>query len=621
MGHSNSSSPSKRGHVRQWRLLDLVTGVFFFLVVLFFVMVFTPLGDSLAASGRQTLLLSGADSRHRHQLVEAVETAGRGVEACPADTADYMPCEDPRLNSQLSREMNYYRERHCPRLEESPLCLIPPPNGYRVPVPWPESLHKIWHSNMPYNKIADRKGHQGWMKLEGQHFIFPGGGTMFPDGAEQYIEKLGQYIPISGGVLRTSLDMGCGVASFGGFMLSHNILTMSFAPRDSHKAQIQFALERGIPAFVAMLGTRRLPFPAFGFDLVHCSRCLIPFTAYSKFLHCSSLVCLPIFYMLVTSLMQEICLADASYFIEVDRLLRPGGYLVISGPPVQWHKQDKEWSDLQAVARILCYELIAVDGNTVIWKKPAGETCLPNENEFGLQLCDESDDPSQAWYFKLKKCVSRTSVKGDYAIGVIPKWPERLTATPPRSTLLKNGVDLFEADTKRWVRRVAHYKNYLKTKLGTQFVRNVMDMNALFGGFAAALKSDPVWVMNVVPAEKPPTLDVIFDRGLIGVYHDWCEPFSTYPRSYDLIHVASIESLIKDPASGKNRCSLVDLMVEIDRMLRPEGTVVVRDAPEVIDKVARIAGAVRWKPTIYDKEPESHGREKILVATKTLWQL
>ncbi|XP_047152109.1 probable pectin methyltransferase QUA3 isoform X2 [Vigna umbellata] len=592
MGHSNSSSPSKRGHVRQWRLLDLVTGVFFFLVVLFFVMVFTPLGDSLAASGRQTLLLSGADSRHRHQLVEAVETAGRGVEACPADTADYMPCEDPRLNSQLSREMNYYRERHCPRPEESPLCLIPPPNGYRVPVPWPESLHKIWHSNMPYNKIADRKGHQGWMKLEGQHFIFPGGGTMFPDGAEQYIEKLGQYIPISGGVLRTALDMGCGVASFGGFMLSHNILTMSFAPRDSHKAQIQFALERGIPAFVAMLGTRRLPFPAFGFDLVHCSRCLIPFTAY-----------------------------NASYFIEVDRLLRPGGYLVISGPPVQWHKQDKEWSDLQAVARILCYELIAVDGNTVIWKKPAGETCLPNENEFGLQLCDESDDPSQAWYFKLKKCVSRTSVKGDYAIGVIPKWPERLTATPPRSTLLKNGVDLFEADTKRWVRRVAHYKNYLKTKLGTQFVRNVMDMNALFGGFAAALKSDPVWVMNVVPAEKPPTLDVIFDRGLIGVYHDWCEPFSTYPRSYDLIHVASIESLIKDPASGKNRCSLVDLMVEIDRMLRPEGTVVVRDAPEVIDKVARIAGAVRWKPTIYDKEPESHGREKILVATKTLWQL
>lgn len=66
---------------------------------------------------------------------------------------------------------------------------------------------------MPYNKIAERKGHQGWMKLEGPYFIFPGGGTMFPDGAVQYIEKLGKYIPISEGTLRTALDMGCGVCS------------------------------------------------------------------------------------------------------------------------------------------------------------------------------------------------------------------------------------------------------------------------------------------------------------------------------------------------------------------------------------------------------------------------
>lgn len=72
---------------------------------------------------------------------------------------------------------------------------------------------QIWHSNMPHNKIAERKGHQGWMTLDGPHFIFPGGGTMFPDGAIQYIEKLGQYIPIGEGVLRTALDMGCGVKS------------------------------------------------------------------------------------------------------------------------------------------------------------------------------------------------------------------------------------------------------------------------------------------------------------------------------------------------------------------------------------------------------------------------
>ncbi|XWS35746.1 hypothetical protein CRYUN_Cryun20dG0022600 [Craigia yunnanensis] len=593
MGHLNL--PASKRNPQQWKLLDIISAVFFGLVLLFFLLVFTPLGDSLAASGRQSLLLSTSDPKQRHRLVALVELGHHHepIEACPADSVDHMPCEDPRRNSQLSREMNFYRERQCPLPDEVPLCLIPSPLGYKIPVRWPESLHKIWHSNMPHNKIADRKGHQGWMKEQGPYFIFPGGGTMFPDGAAPYIEKLGQYIPISGGTLRTALDMGCGVASFGGSLLSEGILTLSFAPRDSHKAQIQFALERGIPAFVLMLGTRRLPFPAFAFDFIHCSRCLIPFTAY-----------------------------NATYFIEVDRLLRPGGYLVISGPPVQWPKQDMEWADLQAVARALCYELIAVDGNTVIWKKPDGDLCLPNQNEFGLELCDESNDPSNAWYFKLKRCVTTTSsVNGEYAIGTIPKWPDRLTRAPSMALVMKNGIDLFEADTRRWARRVAYYKNTLNVKLGTPAIRNVMDMNAFFGGFAAALASDPVWVMNVVPARKPLTLGVIYDRGLIGVYHDWCEPFSTYPRTYDLIHVAGIESLIKLPGSSKSRCNLVDLMVEIDRMLRPQGTVVIRDSPEVIDKVARIAHAVRWTATINDNEPESHGRENILVATKTFWQL
>lgn len=125
-------------------------------------------------------------------------------------------------------------------------------------------------------------------------------------------------------------------------------------------------------------------------------------------------------------------------------------------------------------------------------------------------------------YFKLKKCVSRTSsVKGEYGVGIVPKWPERLTKAPSRAKLMKNGMDVFDADTRRWARRVAYYKNSLELKLGTPAIRNVMDMNAFFGGFAAALLSDPVWVMNVVPARKRSTLGIIYDRGLTGVYHDW----------------------------------------------------------------------------------------------------
>lgn len=132
-------------------------------------------------------------------------------------------------------------------------------------------------------------------------------------------------------------------------------------------------------------------------------------------------------------------------------------------------------------------------------------------------------------YYKLKKCVTRpSSVKGEFALGTISKWPERLTKVPSRAIVMKNGLDVFEADARRWARRVAYYKDSLNLKLRSPAVRNVMDMNAFFGGFAAALASEPVWVMNVIPARKPLTLDVIYDRGLIGVYHDWLVTFIVY---------------------------------------------------------------------------------------------
>ena len=66
---------------------------------------------------------------------------------------------------------------------------------------------------MPHSKIAERKGHQGWMREEGSYFIFPGGGTMFTEGALQYIEKLGNVIPLNDGSVRTALDIGCGVCA------------------------------------------------------------------------------------------------------------------------------------------------------------------------------------------------------------------------------------------------------------------------------------------------------------------------------------------------------------------------------------------------------------------------
>ncbi|EFJ32182.1 hypothetical protein SELMODRAFT_86312, partial [Selaginella moellendorffii] len=72
------------------------------------------------------------------------------------------------------------------------------------------------------------------------------------------------------------------VASWGAYLLTRGILTMSFAPRDTHEGQVQFALERGIPAMIGIMPSQRLPYSARAFDMAHCSRCLIPWTAYGK---------------------------------------------------------------------------------------------------------------------------------------------------------------------------------------------------------------------------------------------------------------------------------------------------------------------------------------------------
>jgi ubiquinone/menaquinone biosynthesis C-methylase UbiE len=82
---------------------------------------------------------------------------------------------------------------------------------------------------------------------------------------------------------RTVLDVGCGVASFGGYLLDRNVITMSLAPKDEHEAQIQFALERGIPAFLGVIGTQKLPFPDNSFDAIHCARCRVHWYADGKY--------------------------------------------------------------------------------------------------------------------------------------------------------------------------------------------------------------------------------------------------------------------------------------------------------------------------------------------------
>ena len=103
-------------------------------------------------------------------------------------------------------------------------------------------------------------------------------------------------------------------------------------------------------------------------------------------------------------------------------------------------------------------------------------------------------------------------------------FPERLNATPYR---IESGnvpgvsAETYQDDIKQWSKHVRYYKRVNKL-IDTGRYRNIMDMNAGLGSFAAALDSPKLWVMNVVPTiAKKDTLGVVYERGLIGIYHDW----------------------------------------------------------------------------------------------------
>ncbi|KAK9669243.1 hypothetical protein RND81_13G118700 [Saponaria officinalis] len=515
---------------------------------------------------------------------------------CPDRFTDYTPCQDQARAMTFPRENMIYRERHCPPQEEKLRCMIPAPKGYVTPFPWPKSRDYVPYANAPYKSLTIEKAIQNWIQYEGDVFRFPGGGTQFPQGADAYIDDLASVIPMDNGLIRTALDTGCGVASWGAYLFKKNVLAMSFAPRDSHEAQVQFALERGVPAVIGVLGTIKLPYAPRSFDMAHCSRCLIPWGA-----------------------------NGGIYMMEVDRVLRPGGYWVLSGPPINWETNYKAWErpkeelqeeqrKIEEIAELLCWDKKSQKGEIAIWRKR--ENC--KERVSRATIC-ESQYATDVWYKKMEACITPypdTSSSDAAAGGDWKPYPERLNAVPDRiesGSVPGVSVEAYQEDINLWSKHVNYYKRVNKL-IDTGRYRNIMDMNAGLGSFAAVLDSPQLWVMNVVPtiAEKD-TLGAIYERGLIGIYHDWCEAFSTYPRTYDLIHAYGVFSLYK------NKCNAEDILLEMDRILRPEGAVIFRDQVDVLMRVKRLAGGMRWKTRMVDHEDGPLLREKVLFVVKQYW--
>lgn len=95
--------------------------------------------------------------------------------------------------------------------------------------------------------------------------------------------------------------------------------------------------------------------------------------------------------------------------MEVDRVLRPGGYWILSGPPINWKVNYKAWQrpkeDLQEeqrkieeVAKLLCWEKKYEHGEIAIWQKRVNDdACRSRQDDPRANFC-KTDDTDDVWY-------------------------------------------------------------------------------------------------------------------------------------------------------------------------------------------------------------------------------
>lgn len=110
--------------------------------------------------------------------------------------------------------------------------------------------------------------------------------------------------------------------------------------------------------------------------------------------------------------------ADGVFLIEVDRVLRPGGYWILSGPPIRWKKYWKGWertredlneeqTGIENVAKSLCWKKLIEKDDIAIWQKPMNhEECKKLKKIRQNPAFCPAQDPDKAWLVFLHYCIS-----------------------------------------------------------------------------------------------------------------------------------------------------------------------------------------------------------------------
>uniref|UniRef100_A0A3Q7FV36 Methyltransferase n=1 Tax=Solanum lycopersicum TaxID=4081 RepID=A0A3Q7FV36_SOLLC len=536
----------------------------------------------------------------------------KDVGVCGKERENYVPCYNVSANILAGLKDGEELDRHCELSQERQYCLIRPPKDYKIPLSWPAGRDVIWSGNVKLTKdqfLSSGSIMKRLMLLEENQIAFHSQDGMMVDDVKDYSHQIAEMIGLGSDTeflqagVRTVLDIGCGFGSFSAHLLSLNLMALCVAAYGSSGSHVQVALERGLPAVIGNFISKQLPFPSLSYDMVHCAQCGVIWDS-----------------------------KDGLFLIEIDRVLKPGGYFVLTSSTTQQQgsstgaKKGIMPTPLEEFTKNLCWSLLEQQDETFIWQKTVDSQCYTSGKQDTIPICKGQD--MQLYYQPLAHCISGT---GSDRWVPIHSRSDSMNSTELKvhGKLNKIGVypDNFFEDSEFWKSAVRNYWSLLSPLIFSDhpkrpgdddplppynMVRNVLDMNAHYGGLNAALleAGKSVWVMNVVPLGVHNTLPLILDRGFAGVLHNWCEPFPTYPRTYDLLHGSGLLSHLESQG-----CSIVEVLFEMDRILRPEGWIILSDKLGPIEKVRMVATQMRWEARVVDLQNGSD--QRLLVCQKS----
>ncbi|KAF5443416.1 hypothetical protein F2P56_035971 [Juglans regia] len=526
----------------------------------------------------------------------------RELGLCGKERENYVPCYNVSANLLAGFKDGEEFDRHCEVLRDRNRCLVRSPKDYKSPLRWPAGRDVIWSGNVKITKdqfLSSGSMTKRLMLLEENQIAFHSEDGLIFDGVKDYSRQIAEMIGLGSDSdflqagVRTVLDIGCGFGSFGAHLVSLKLMAVCIAAYEATGSQVQLALERGLPAIIGSFISRQLPYPSLSFDMVHCAQCGI---VWDK--------------------------KDGILLIEVDRVLKPGGYFVLTSPSGKLHgtavgkRKRNVLTPMEELTQEICWSLLAQQDETFIWQKTVDSDCYASRKQSAIPLCKEGHDV-QSYYQPLVSCISGTSSK---------RWIPIQNRSAGSQLSARVLPDNFFEDLRVWRSALKNYWSLLTPLIFSDhpkrpgnedplppfnMIRNVMDMNAHYGGLNAAFLEEKksVWVMNVVPIRARNTLPLILDQGFTGILHDWCEPFPTYPRTYDMLHANGLLSHLSSES-----CSAIDLFLEMDRMLRPEGWVVLSDKVGAIEMARMLATQIRWEARVIDLQNGSD--QRLLVCQK-----